>query len=74
MASVLNLFDPKARVKTLQLSCRFKRGNLQVGPPCHFVAVTVQFIVVLAAKRHSEFITNFKTQGASLRKLQVMRI
>lgn len=27
MASVLNLLDPNARVKTLQLSCRFKRND-----------------------------------------------
>ena len=52
-----------------KLSCRFQRGNLQIGPPRHFVAVAVQLIMVLAAERHGEFVADLAAERAGLRQI-----
>ena len=57
-----------------KLSCRFDRGNLQVGPPRHFVALAMQLMMVVAAERHGEFVANLASQGSRLREFQVMGI
>ena len=57
-----------------KLSCRFQRGNLQIGPPRHFVAVTVQLIMVLAAERHGEFVADLAAERPGLGKFQVMGV
>src|SRR6266478_2740794 len=57
-----------------KLSRRFQRGNLQVGPPRHFVAMAVQVVMVLAAQRHGEFVADLASEGPRLRELQVVGI
>jgi hypothetical protein len=57
-----------------KLSCRFKRGNLQIGPPSHFVTAAVQLVVVLAAERHGEFVADLAAERSGLRKFQVMGV
>jgi hypothetical protein len=37
-----------------KLSRRLHRGNLQVGPPRHFVAMVMQLLMVISAKWHSK--------------------
>jgi hypothetical protein len=41
-----------------KLLCRFHRRDLQLSPPRLFVAMAVQIIMVLAAQRHRELITD----------------
>ena len=39
-----------------QLLGNIKRGDLQIRPPGGFVAVPMQFVVVVAAYRNGEFV------------------
>src|SRR5882762_3508379 len=57
-----------------KLSGRFDRGNLQVDPPRHFVAVAMQLMMVLAAQRHGELVADLESQRPGLRELQVVSI
>src|ERR1700730_18953902 len=57
-----------------KLSCRFERGNPQIGPPSHFVAAAVQVMMVLAAERHGEFVADLASQGSGLREFEMMGI
>ena len=57
-----------------KLACDRKRGDLQVGPPGELVAVAVQLLMMLAAQRHREFVTDLAPECSRLRKLQVMGI
>jgi hypothetical protein len=51
-----------------------QRFDIQVVPPSHFVTGLLQLLMVITAEWHGELVADFKTQGARLRKSQVMRI
>src|SRR6266403_3963044 len=55
-----------------KLSCHFERGNLQVGPPRHFVAMAMQLMMVLAAQRHRELVADLASERPRLREFQMM--
>src|SRR5437870_4237517 len=57
-----------------KLSRRFHRGNLQVDPPSHFVAMAMQFMMVLATERHGELVADLTSERPGLRELEVMGI
>src|SRR5260370_37867178 len=56
------------RVRRPKLASHLQRGNLQVGPPCPFVAMAMQILMVLAAQRHREFVADLAPQGSRLRE------
>ena len=61
------LFEPK-------LAGRNRRIYPGAAPPVRFVAGTVDFAVVSAAKRDSEFIADFAAECSALRKSNMMRV
>ena len=48
--------------------------DIEVVPPCHFVASLMELTMVIATKRHCELITHLKPQRPGLCEAQVMRI
>src|SRR5439155_20558176 len=57
-----------------KLSDHFDRGNLQVGPPRHFVAMAMQLMMVLTAEWHRELVADLASQRPGLREFQMMGI
>ena len=57
-----------------ELPCRLERGNLQIGPPRHFVAVTMQLMMMVTAERHREFVADLASEGSGLGEFQMMGI
>ena len=53
---------------------RFQRIDLQVLPPRLLVASLMHLSMMPPTERHSEFITDLKTDRPRLRKTQMMRI
>ena len=57
-----------------KLHSNLHRIDLEIVPPSLFVSNSMNFSVMSAAERHSEFITNLETDCPRLRKAQMMRI
>ena len=51
-----------------------QRIDIELLPPCAFVAALVEFTMVSAAKRDSEFVTYFAPKRALLREFKMMRV
>ena len=53
---------------------RGQRIDIEVLPPCEFVAALVELAMVSAAQRHGEFVADFAAQRALLRELKMVRV
>jgi hypothetical protein len=51
-----------------------QRIDIQLSPPCEFVAALVKLTVMSTAKRHGEFVAYHATHCVLLRELEVVRI
>ena len=51
-----------------------ERVDLEVLPPCHFIAGLMQLPMMTAAERDGEFVANFEAEGSGLGEPQMMRI
>jgi hypothetical protein len=54
--------------------CNLGRRNLQVPPPRLLVAAAVQFVVMLAAQRNSEFVAYFPSQCFGLCEFEMVGV
>jgi hypothetical protein len=52
----------------------FERRDLEVGPPCRFIAMTMQVVVMRAADRDSKFVTDLAAHRLGLSKFEVVRV
>ena len=52
----------------------FQRVDIEILPPCHFVAGLMQLPMMAPAERHGELVADLHADGAGLGKAQVVRI
>jgi hypothetical protein len=57
-----------------KLRSNLHRIDLEIVPPSLFVSNSMNFLVMSAAERHREFITDLESDCPRLRKAQMMRI
>ena len=48
--------------------------DVQILPPCHFIAGLMQRPMMTAAEGYGELVADFETEGSGLCETQVMRI
>ena len=54
--------------------CNLDRCYLKGPPPCHLIAATVQFVMMITAQRNSEFVANLPSECFGLRKFEVVGV
>ena len=48
--------------------CDWQRFDIEIVPPCDFIARSMQLVMVIAAERHRELVADFETQRSRLRE------
>src|SRR5260370_23700548 len=57
-----------------EMLCDLDWCNMSIRPPCDFIAMIMQLLMVLATQRHGKFVADLAPKRPRLGKLQMMRV